>query len=55
MFLGKYILRENDIIGGKRQAKLDFFLVLESLIPSTLSVEYENSYRSDHSPVFVKS
>ena len=36
-----------------KQAKLDFFLVLESLIPSTLSVEYENSYRSDHSPVLL--
>ena len=36
-----------------KQARLDFFLVSESLIPSTLSVEYENSYRSDHSPVLL--
>ena len=26
-----------------KQARLDFFLVSESLIPSTMSVEYENS------------
>ena len=36
-----------------KQARLDFFLVSESLIRSTLSVEYENSYRSDHSPVLL--
>ena len=38
-----------------KQARLDFFLLSEFLIPPTVSVEYENSYRSDHSPVFVKS
>ena len=36
-----------------KQARLDFFLVSESLIPSALSVEYENSYRSDHSQALL--
>ena len=36
-----------------KQARLDFFLVSESLIPSTVSVKYENSYRSDHSPALL--
>ena len=36
-----------------KQARLDFFLVSESLIPSTMSVKYENSYRSDHSPALL--
>lgn len=36
-----------------KQARLDFFLVSESLISSTKCVEYENSYRSDHSPVLL--
>ena len=46
---------KNDILGGKRHLlnKLDFLHVSESLIPSTLSVEYENSYRSNHSPVLL--
>ena len=36
-----------------KQARLDFFLLSEFLIPPTVSVEYENSYRSDHSPVLL--
>jgi hypothetical protein len=34
-------------------ARLDFFLVSESLISLTKCVEYENSYRSVHSPVLL--
>lgn len=36
-----------------KQARLDFFLVSESLLSSAMCVEYENSYRSDHSPVLL--
>lgn len=36
-----------------KQARLDFFLISESLLPKILSVKSENSYRSDHSPVIL--
>jgi exonuclease III len=34
-----------------KQARLDFFLMSESLLPMSPSIRHENSYRSDHSPV----
>ena len=34
-----------------KQARLDFFLMSESLLPMSPNIRYENSYRSDHSPV----
>ena len=36
-----------------KQARLDFFLISESLLPMVLSIKSENSYRSDHSPAVL--
>lgn len=36
-----------------KQARLDFFLISESLLPMVVSIKSENSYRSDHSPVVL--
>lgn len=36
-----------------KQARLDFFLISESLLNLSLYVKYENSYRSDHCPVVL--
>lgn len=36
-----------------KQARLDFFLISESLQVTTPCVKLENSYRSDHSPVVL--
>ena len=36
-----------------KQARLDFFLVSESLLNMVPCVKYESSYRSDHSPVLL--
>ena len=36
-----------------KQARLDFFLISESLQHMVPSINHENSYRSDHSPVVL--
>ena len=36
-----------------KQARLDFFLISESLLSLTTCVQYDSSYRSDHSPAVI--
>ena len=44
-----YLEEKNPI----KQARLDFFLISCELSPFIQTIEYENSYRSDHSPVVL--
>lgn len=37
-----------------KQATRDFFLISETLTNRVPQTEYENSYRSDHSPVILE-
>ena len=36
-----------------KQARLDSFLISESLLSLTICVQYDSSYRSDHSPAVI--
>lgn len=50
-FLKRYTWRKKNPI---KQARLDFFLISESLQTMSPCIKHENSYRSDHSPVLFQ-
>lgn len=49
--LKRYTWRRKNPI---KQARLDFFLISETLTNRVPQIKYENSYRSDHSPVILE-
>lgn len=48
--LKRYTWRKKNPI---KQSRLDFFLISESMLTMNPCIKYENSYRSDHSPVIL--
>lgn len=48
--LGRYTWRKRNPI---KQGRLDFFLILQSFLSLAPQIKFENSYRSDHSPVVL--